>query len=133
MVFLKSGENVKLKSSKITTLLSGTLIAYAITMILLFVFSVIVTYTNINEDFTIYIAKAITYIATFVSGFIAAGKIANKGWLSGAIAGLCYAVILVILSSIFGENTFGISDILRFFGCIFTGILGGIIGINIKS
>ena len=60
MVFLKSGENVKLKSSKITTLLSGTLIAYAITMILLFVFSVIVTYTNINEDFTIYIAKAIT-------------------------------------------------------------------------
>ena len=133
MISFKSGENVSLKKEKFTKLILATLTAYILTMVLLFVFSLVITYTNINENISIYFVKSTTYISCIVSGFIAAGKIANKGWLSGAISGLCYALILVLLSFISKNIQFSISYTINFLCCIFSGILGGIIGINLKN
>jgi putative membrane protein (TIGR04086 family) len=57
----------------------------------------------------------------------------NKGWLNGGIVGMIYMLVLYLASSLV-FNDFTVDNYVITMGLIgiFTGAIGGIIGINIK-
>ncbi|NMB27159.1 MAG: TIGR04086 family membrane protein, partial [Tissierellia bacterium] len=75
----------------------------------------------------------IMVISITVGGIYISIKIGEKGWLNGGTIGVLYFLILVLLNYLFIKPfIFDIYSMGKFFISLVTGIIGGMIGINIK-
>ncbi len=129
-------KNLKTKDKKtpLVALLSGLGIGYAITCIIFIAYAILLTYTNITEKNIPIVVLATVVLSVLVAGYDAAKAVEKKGWLWGMLAGLLYAVIMILIGLSVLRN-FGLD------GKMFTllvlslagGGLGGIIGINFKK
>ena len=118
----------------VITIFKGTMISIILTMILLFVFATILTYTNVAEATIPAVIIVITAISLLIGSSIASRRMRKNGLLNGAIIGTIYLVFIYIISSIVGGN-FGINlkSIIMIIAGIIFGILGGIVGVNTKK
>ncbi len=111
----------------------GIIIAFITTFILLFLFSILLTYTNLPEAAiapTIIVASAISIL---IGSSLATLKIKKNGLINGGIIGGIYICTIYLISSILNTGfALNISSIIMILICIFAGILGGIVGVNIK-
>lgn len=109
----------------------GVGIAFIITIVLLLIFSAILTFTNINENVINPVIITATGISILVGSSIGNNKIKKNGLLNGALVGAIYILIIYIISSLlnwrFNLNLQSI--IMIAVGMVF-GMLGGIIGVN---
>lgn len=125
--------NIELRK-QIGNVISGVLIAYAITCIVFIGYAILLTYTNVTENNISLIVTITSIIAVIVAGFDAAKGAAGKGWLWGMIAGFVYGVILLAIMT-WVQRGFNMDSraatlmILSIAG----GGLGGVIGINFKK
>lgn len=123
------GENSKI----IKNILLGIGISLITTIVLLFIFSVILTYTDAAENIISPTIIVITAISILIGSSIVNVKIKKNGLINGAIIGGGYILIIYLISSILNWN-FGInlkSLLMIVIGIIF-GIFGGVIGVNKK-
>lgn len=119
-------DNKTLKS-----ILKGTVIALITTIILFLIFSLILTYTNISESTIFPVIVVTTGISILIGSFLGNIKIRKNGLLNGGIVGLIYMLILYFVSSCFiGDFSLNINSIILIIAAILTGMLGGIIGVN---
>lgn len=112
-------------------LIKGVGIAFIFTIILLIIFSAILTFTNINENVINPVIITVTGISVLIGSSTANNKIKKNGLLNGALVGAIYILIIYIISSLLNWR-FGLnlqSLIMIVVGMIF-GMLGGIIGVN---
>lgn len=104
-----------------------------LTLILLVIFSLVLTFTSIPESVEIPVLIIITAISILIGSSLSTIKLNKNGILNGGAVGLIYIAILYILSTIvtgtFVLNMAGI--ILVICSCV-AGMLGGIIGVNMK-
>lgn len=117
----------------IKNIAKGVGISLLATCILLLIFSVIMTYTNISEQVINPVIMVITALCILMGSSIGNIKIKKNGILNGALVGGIYIFTLYIISSLLNWE-FGLniqSLIMIAIGIIF-GILGGIIGVNKK-
>ncbi|MGN1097484.1 MAG: TIGR04086 family membrane protein [Clostridia bacterium] len=108
--------------------------AYAVTVILVMIFALILCYSDISEEWISRGAKLITVFSVALAGALCAKNGKSGGWLIGGVSGLLYMVILYAIGYlIFGKLELNLGAALRLlYGCI-AGIVGGIIGINLKK
>ena len=122
-----------LKTNNIFRILKGSLISIIFTLILLFVFSIILTYTNISESVITPVIIIISAISILIGSSISTMKIKKNGLVNGLLVGLIYMFFIYIVSSIintgFALNT---NSIIMILSGIVAGIIGGIVGVNIK-
>lgn len=111
----------------------GIVTSVLITLILLFIFSVLLTYTDIKESTIPTVTIIITAISIFVGSSISTIKLNKNGLVNGGAIGFIYVFLLYIISSIvqigFTLNTYSIITIIL---AIIAGMIGGIMGVNIK-
>lgn len=111
----------------------GIVTSVLITLILLFIFSVLLTYTDIKESTMPTVTIIITAISIFVGSSISTIKLNKNGLVNGGAIGFIYVFLLYIISSIvqigFTLNTYSIITIIL---AIIAGMIGGIMGVNIK-
>lgn len=112
----------------------GLALSFIFTLILLFLFSIILTYTNISEDTIAPVTIIITIISILMGASIGTSKIKKNGIVFGGIIGLIYIITLYLISSIvetgFSLNMYSIIMIIL---SIIAGMIGGIVGVNIKK
>lgn len=99
MKSLVQSGTVENKSSMIH-IIKGIAIAYGITLILLFLFAILLTYTNINESMIAPVILVITIISILIGGSIGSSKIEKRGLINGGIIGALYISILYLISSL---------------------------------
>jgi putative membrane protein, TIGR04086 family/integral membrane protein, TIGR04097 family len=120
--------------SKVKNISKGLVISIITTIIALFIYSIILTYTNVPETTIMTIVILITGFSILVGGYISSTKIKSKGFITGGAVGIIYILILYITSSTvsgdFGLNLQAMS--IMIFGMI-AGMVGGVIGVNIKK
>lgn len=111
----------------------GTGISIVLTLVLLFIFSIALTYTNISEATIEPMIIGITGISILAGSSITTSKIKKKGIVNGMIIGGIYIFLLYMISSIlntgFSVNTYTI--IMMVIGML-AGAVGGIVGVNLK-
>jgi len=114
-------------------IIKGVGISLISTIILLFIFSAILTYTNLSENFISPVIIVLTGVSILIGSSISNIKIKKNGLLNGALVGSIYLVIIYILSSSINMN-FSISfeTIILILAGMFCGIVGGILGVNKK-
>lgn len=128
-------EPVKIKeSSNFINIVKGVLIAFVTTLVLLFIFSIILTYTNVSEQTITPVVIVITGISILIGSTIGNHKIQKNGLINGGCVGLIYIITIYLISSILSGN-FGlnISSVIMIVVSIIFGILGGIIAVNQKK
>lgn len=112
----------------------GVIISFILTLIILFLFSLLLTYTNLNESMIPPVIIVVTVISILVGSSLSTIKIKKNGIVNGGIIGLTYILFIYLVSSIvrtgFGLNMYSIIMIVL---SIFAGMIGGIVGVNIKS
>ena len=95
----------------------GIIVSIFITLISIFIFALILYYTNASEKI-----------------ILALKKIKEKGIFYGGFLGIIYMIFIYVISSIIvNDFSIGLSSILMIIFGIISGIIGGIIGVNIKN
>jgi putative membrane protein (TIGR04086 family) len=132
----QTGQSAKTILSEHITLASvlrGLLISYLITIPTFIIFALILTYTSFPEMLISPAVVITTMISILTAGSTSTRGVKNKGWLNGGIVGMIYMLVLYLASSLV-FNDFTVDNYVITMGLIgiFTGAIGGIIGINIK-
>jgi len=118
-------------AGNLTKVLKGSITAIVMTLILLLIYSGLLTYTNINENTMPVVIIIVTAISILVGSLIASSKIKKSGLTNGALVGLIYICVIYLLSSIISKN-FGLNtySFIMIIASIIAGAIGGIIGVN---
>lgn len=127
-------ENIQAKeNNSITNIIKGVGISLITTMILLIIFSIILTYTDIKENTINPVIMIITAISILIGSTIGNNKIKKNGLLNGGLIGGIYILTIYLISSLLNWRfSLNIQSIIMMtIGMIF-GILGGVIGVNKK-
>lgn len=117
----------------ISLLFKGLIFSLGITMILIFILSLVLLYTPFKES-NIPLFNTIIMIVSITTGSIFLSiKIGENGWINGGILGVLYFLVLVLLNYLFFEPFMVDMYLLgKFILSLITGAIGGIIGINMK-
>ena len=105
-------------------LLKGILLAFVLTLILAFLFSVVLTYTNTPESAIFPVLVGITALSILIGSSISTIKIKKNGILNGGAIGLVYISMLYIISSIVsGSFILNMNSIILIIAAILGGML----------
>lgn len=116
------------------TIMKGTLISVILTLVLLFILAIVLTYTKVSESMIPAAIIVITAISLLIGSTIANKKMKKNGILNGGIIGAIYLLTIYIVSSaISGSFSLGCKSIIMVVVGMIFGIIGGVIGINSKK
>ena len=120
-------------SGKFLNILKGVIISIIFTLIFLFTFSIILTYTSISESFISPVIIIITAISIFIGSSIGNIKMKKNGMLNGAMVGGIYLLSIYLLSGLINQNfSLTTPSIIIIISGMICGMFGGIIGVNKK-
>ncbi len=126
--------NVKMEANSnnmAIRIFKGLLFSLVITLVSIFIFSIVLTYSNISESTIPIVIIVLTFISIFIGTIIGVRKISKNGMLNGAIIGGSYVLLLYFISSLLNTGfTLNIYTIIMIVAGIISGIIGGIIGVN---
>ena len=100
--------------------------------IFLIIISLVFAYTNISDtyiDSAIFLAMS---LSAFISSFFLCKKIKKKGLIHGIAVNVISVVIIFLISCILNGNIIFTNTLGIYVGiCSLTGIVGGILGVNV--
>lgn len=120
-------------SNYLIDIIKGTILGLILTIVLIFIFSIILTYTKLSEVLIPFINSVIMILGISSGAVFISRKVDSKGWLSGGLVGVLYFLIIFILGILFIKDfTIDKYSLIKGLIAIVTGCIGGMIGINIK-
>ncbi|MGO5066042.1 TIGR04086 family membrane protein [Clostridium sporogenes] len=113
-------------------IVQGILRAVILTVIMLLLFAVVLTFTDVSEKISSIIYLLITILSIMYGTIYSVRKINKKGWLIGLVISIIYMIIIYIISIVSGNTlTFGTDRFIRILLALILGMLSGMLGINI--
>ncbi len=115
-------------------ILKGVIISLIFTLICLFVFSCLLVYTDISENFMQPVVIVITGVSILLGSSIGNRKADKNGIVNGFLVGFIYIFCIYIISSIVNGGNFmlNMQSLIMIGIGLLGGIIGGVIGVNIK-
>ncbi len=130
---VKISENLGDSRNNIKRIMKGSAISIVITLVLLLIFSIVLSYTSIGETTIPTVTIIITVISILIGSSMSLLKVKKNGIINGALIGLIYIASLYLISStIKGDFSFNLYSTIMIIGSVLAGALGGIIGVNRK-
>lgn len=120
---MENGKGIKCVKS----IFKGVLISFVSTVIFLIIFSIILTYTNIQENVINPVIIVLTAISIFIGSSIGNMKIKKNGLINGGLIGGIYMIMIYLVSSILNWE-FGLD--LQAIIFILVGVIFGVLGRN---
>jgi len=125
-------ENKMENNKNIVRIVRGSVIAIIVSLILLLIYAILLSCTNISETTMTPIVITISGISILIGSTISSLKIKKQGMLNGALVGLIYIIFIYILSSVFLIGfEINMKSIIMMSVSTFAGMIGGIIGVNL--
>ena len=132
MASTKKIEDISKDKSSIK-IIKGTAISIILSLILLTIYAALLSYTSISENTMVPVIITITGISILIGSSISSMHIKKQGMLNGALVGIIYMLTIYILSSIFLSSfELTTNSIIMIAVGIGTGMIGGVIGVNMK-
>lgn len=114
-------------------ILKGMCISIIFTLIFLLIYSIILTYTDISEQWTSPIIIVLTAISILIGSSISNIQLRKNGIINGVIISVAYFLTIYFISSLITRNFQINTQMLITIGIgIIFGIIGGILGVNKK-
>lgn len=120
-------------SQNLFRILKGSVTAIIITLILLLIFAMLLTYTSIGENVMKPVIIIISGVSILIGSSISTLKIRKNGMINGGFVGLIYILSIYLISSITGTGfAINLYSAIMILVSIIMGIIGGIIGVNLR-
>ena len=117
----------------IIRIVKGSVTSIVLTLVLLLIFALILTYTAITENTIKPVIIVVTGISILVGSSVSTLKIRKNGLINGSLVGLIYILTIYLISSITGTGfSINIYSLIMVIVSIITGMIGGIIGVNMR-
>lgn len=114
--------------------LKGFSISIIITLISIFIFAIIITFTEFPENSITSVIIGITAFSIFIGTFVSTVRLNKNGMFNGGMIGFLYMFSLYLISSGLGTGfVLNINSIIMLILGIVAGMIGGIVGVNIKK
>ena len=122
------------KENNFINIIKGSGLAIIVTLVLLFVFSMLLAYTNVSEDNMQAVIIAVSGISVLMGSLTSGKKMKRQGLINGGAIGLIYIAVIYTISSIIQKDfSLNLVAMIMIAICILAGALGGIIGVNIRK
>lgn len=120
-------------NSNLIKIIKGSSIAIVLSLIFLTIYAAILSFTSVSETTMVPVVLVLTGISILIGSSMSSISIKRQGIINGGLVGLIYVLFLYIVSSIAGIG-FGLNmnAIIMLIVGITTGMIGGVIGVNIK-
>lgn len=129
----KSENNTKEKNNNLLKIIKGSIISIITTMIFLTIFAILLTYTEISENTIFPVVLVISGVSILIGSSITTRKLKQQGMINGGLIGLVYILFIYVISSLFTmQFNLNTNSIIMLSVCVIVGMIGGIIGINMK-
>lgn len=126
-------EGVTKDKNNYMQIIKGSILAMIITLVCLTIYATLLSYTEISENTIIPVVLVIEGVSILIASSLSTIKLKKQGMLKGGLIGVIYAIALYIISSILiGSFAINSNSIIMIVVCLVTGMIGGIIGINMK-
>ena len=123
--------NSTINDKLILKISKGVLSSILITLIFLFILSVVLTYTNVSEAVIPISIIVISVVSILIGCLLTTKKMKKNGIIYGGIIGFIYIILIYLISSIINQGfSLNIYSIIMIFFSLIAGMLGGILGIN---
>ena len=112
----------------------AVLVALVFTLLVFFIAALLLTYTHLSESAIPFITTVTLVVSVVLAGATSARKAKSRGYLSGGVTGVLYALVLQIVAMLI-SGSFQIGPyifVLLAIG-LFGGAIGGILGINLSA
>jgi len=110
----------------------GVLRGFIITVVLLLLLAVAMTFTDISEGISSTFYLITTLVSIMYGALFAVKKAKRKGWLLGIMVALLYMTVLYIVSIISGNaSVLGVDRVERLGLALVAGALSGMLAINL--
>ncbi|MHC6180668.1 TIGR04086 family membrane protein [Clostridium sp. JNZ X4-2] len=121
------------RSNNYLPAIEGVIRGFIITVILLLIFAVVMTFIEVSSGVSYIVYLVTTIVSIMYASIYAVRKIGERGWLIGIIVTLLYLFILYVVSIISGNSAvIGVDGIRRLVLALMVGALSGMIGINLQ-
>lgn len=126
-------ENISENGNNIKRVIKGSAFSIIITLIGLLIYSLLLSYTSVQESTMPTIIIIITAISILIGSTISTSNIKKNGIVNGMLVGIIYIATIYLISSIItGNFLLSSNSIIMIIASVLTGALGGIIGVNKK-
>ncbi|SHH14194.1 TIGR04086 family membrane protein [Tepidibacter thalassicus] len=120
--------------NKAINLLKSLGYSYFITIFLILIYNLFLTYTPLKSSSISFVTSSIITIGAACAGFYMAYKNSSKGFLYGMLSGALYIFFIIIIYFLIQDNfKFEGNMIYKILLDIIAGGIGGIIGVNMKK
>ena len=121
------------QGQEIKQILKGVGISLLSSSVMLIIFAIILTVTDLSENTIPPVIIIITGISILIGSIIGNRKIIKNGIVHGGIVGFIYFLIIYLISSTLNGNfMLNIQSIIMIASALVCGMIGGIIGVNRK-
>ena len=120
-------------NSNLIKIIKGSAIAIVLSLIFLTIYAAILSFTSVSETTMVPVVLVLTGISILIGSSMSSISIKRQGIINGGLVGLIYVLFLYIVSSIAGIG-FGLNmnAIIMLVVGVITGMIGGVIGVNMK-
>ncbi|GKU23846.1 TIGR04086 family membrane protein [Clostridium folliculivorans] len=110
----------------------GVLRALIATMIFVVIISIVMSFSLLSLKALSVMWVVVTCLSILLGAIYSSRKNGEKGWLVGFGVGLCYFIIVLIISAVLkGNVVLSINDLWRALLALAVGALSGMLGINL--
>jgi len=115
------------KKQGFLSIISGTIVSIAITLVLILIFALIIRFFNIADGVIFPVNQVIKIVSLFVGAIVTLKKHRKNGFLKGILIGIVYFVLSYLIFGILqGSFSFNLSNL---YGLLLTTLMGGLIGL----
>lgn len=123
----------KMNSSTYMTALKAIGLCFIMSFLLIVVYSMLLSYTPMSDGAMSKVTLVIIITSIATSTIYGGKRIAKKGWLFGLAVGLLYTMVVIPLGAMVGQSAaFDAYTVAKMAMGGAVGLVGGIIGVNLK-
>lgn len=95
--------------------------------------SLLLHFTAMKESSLPTNALLVHVFASLAGGFTSGRRSESKGWYNGALLGLLYGAIVIIISFLASDASLSLHSAILLGAALLSGAFGGMIGVNLKK